>query len=87
MDNVLDSETLLKAINTSASIHQLLLASVEGMALGANFHLQFLFHRASFKRFTAHAANGGCPIFGMDFILHDFTSFAHALLGLFQAQK
>ena len=87
MDNVLDSETLFKAINTSASVHQLLLASVERMAFGADFHLQVLFYRTSCERLTTYAVNGGLPVLGMDFIFHDFTSFAHALLDLSRPQK
>ena len=63
-------ETLLEAVNASAGIDQLLLAGVEGMALGANFDLQFTLHGTSLKRLTAHATDDGLAIFGMDLFFH-----------------
>ena len=65
-----DIETLLEAIHASAAVHQLLLAGVEGVALGANFDLQFALHRTRLKRLTAHATDDGLAIFGMDLFFH-----------------
>ena len=75
-------ETLLEAINTSARINKLLFAGIEGMALGADIHFQFLLGRTGFKRLTAYAANDALAVLGMDLFLHcDFTSFAYAMIG------
>ena len=79
---LVETEALLETIDTSAGIHQLLLAGVEGMALGADIHSKFLLGRAGFKRLTAHAANDAFAVLGMNFFLHcDFTSFAYAMSG------
>ena len=79
---LLEAETLLETIDASAGINQLLLAGVEGMALGADIHLQFLLGRTGLKRLTAHAANDALAVVGMDLFLHcDFTSFAYAMIG------
>ena len=75
-------ETLLEAINTSASIYELLLTGVERMALGADINLHLFLRRTGFKCFTAYAANDAFAVLGMDFFLHcSFTSFAYAMNG------
>ena len=66
-------ETLLEAIHASAGVHQLLLARKEGVALGADFNLQFRLGRTGLKRLTAHATDDGLAIFGMDLIFHAFS--------------
>ena len=66
-------ETLLEAVNASAGIDQLLLAGVEGVALGANFDLQFTLHGTRLKRLTAYATDDGLAIFGMDLLFHAFS--------------
>ena len=68
-------ETLLEAIHTSAAVHQLLLAGKEGMALGANFNLQFRLGGTGFERLAAHATDDRLAILGMDLFLHDFHLF------------
>lgn len=73
MNGLFHVETLLKAVNAPASIHQLLLAGEEGMALGANFDLQFRLNRTGFECLTAHAMNGRLAIFGMDLFFHAFS--------------
>ena len=73
-------EALLEAINTSASINQLLLAGVERMALGADIHLHLFFGGAGLECFTAYAANDAFAVLWMDVFLHCcFTSFAYAM--------
>ena len=73
-------ETLLEAINTSASVNELLLAGVERMALGADINLHLFLRRTGFKCFTAYAANDAFAVLGMDVFLHCcFTSFAYAM--------
>ena len=75
-----DIETFLETINTTASIYQLLLAGIEGMALGADIHFHFFLSGTRLKSFTAHAANHTLAVLGMDVFLHCcFTSFAYAM--------
>ena len=71
--DLFDAETLLEAIDASAGIHQLLLAGEERMALGADINLQLLLRAAGFKRLTAHAANDGLAVLGMDSFFYDFS--------------
>ena len=71
--DLFDAETLLEAIDASAGIHQLLLAGEERMALGADINLQLLLRAAGFKRLTAHAANDGLAVLGMDSFFLDFS--------------
>ena len=72
-DLLLDVETLLETINTAAGIDQLLLAGVEGVALGANFNLQLALHGTRLKRLTAYATDDGLAIFRMDLFFHAFS--------------
>ena len=73
-------ETLLEAINTSASVNELLLPGVERMALGADINLHLFLGGAGLKCFTAYAANDAFAVLGMDVFLHCcFTSFAYAM--------
>ena len=75
-----DIETFLETINTTASIYQLLLAGIEGMALGADIHFHFFLSGTRLKSFTAYAANHTLAVLGMDVFLHCcFTSFAYAM--------
>ena len=73
-------EALLEAINTSASVNQLLLAGIERMALGADIHFHLFLSGTRLKSFTAYAANHTLAVLGMDVFLHCcFTSFAYAM--------
>ncbi len=63
-------ETLLKAINTSAGIYQLLLTGEERVTLRANVNYDILLGRASFDDIAASATNGRLLIVGMDSLLH-----------------
>ena len=73
-------EALLEAINTSASVYQLLLAGVERMAFGADINLHLFLCGTGLKSFTAYAANYAFAVLGMDVFLHCcFTSFAYAM--------
>ena len=63
-------ETLLEAINTSAGVYQLLLAREEGVALGANVNDDILLSGASLNDIAASATNGRLLIIGMDALLH-----------------
>ena len=73
-------EALLEAINTSASVNQLLLAGIERMALGADINLHLFLRGTGLECFTAYAANDAFAVLGMDVFLHCcFTSFAYAM--------
>ena len=75
-----EPETLFEAIHASTCINQLLLASIERMALGADIHFHFLLRGAGFEGLTAYAANDAFTVLGMDSFLHCcFTSFAYAM--------
>ena len=63
-------ETLLEAINTSAGVYQLLLAREEGVALGANVNDDVLLGGAGLNDIAASATNGRLLIIGMDALLH-----------------
>ncbi len=63
-------ETLLKAINTSAGIYQLLLTGEERVTLRANVNYDILLGRASLDDIAASATNGRLLIVGMDSLLH-----------------
>ena len=62
----------LKALNTSAGVNQLLLASVERMALGANFDVDLGLGGTSFDDITASAGNGAVNVVRMDTLFHSF---------------
>lgn len=63
-------ETLLKAINTSAGIYQLLLTGEERVTLRTNVNYDILLSRASLDDIAASATNGRLLIIGMDSLLH-----------------
>ena len=66
----LHAVALLEAIHASAGVNHLLLAGVEGMALGADINSKFLLGGAGLEGFTAHAATHGLAVIGMDVFLH-----------------
>jgi hypothetical protein len=71
------SKTLLELINASACINELLLAGIEGMALGADFNVDITNDGMSFHSSTACATNDSGLIFGMNSSFHFYTSFCH----------
>lgn len=69
----------VELINTAAGCCCLLLAGVEGMALGANLHVDLLFGRASHELIAA-VAGYFCLVVGwMDTLSHDSHLFAFQL--------
>ena len=68
--SLLQAELSVEAFNTSASVNQLLLTGIEGVALGADFNSDILFGRPGLKHGTTSAADCGLLIIGMDSILH-----------------
>ena len=67
---LIEIETLLEAVNTSAGINKLLLTGVERMALGANFHLDVLLGRLCLDHVAAVAGDGRLVQYGMDVLFH-----------------
>src|SRR5699024_3398768 len=67
---LLQTESLVETINTSTGVNQLLLAGIEGVALGANFHTDVLLSGAGGEDVAASAANGRLLVVGMDSFLH-----------------
>ena len=65
------SQSLLELVQTTARIDKLLLAGVEGVALGADFntHLATL-GRARNDSLTASALDNALNVLGMDSVLH-----------------
>lgn len=69
--------TLVKAVNASRRIDQLLLAGEERMARRANFYVQFLGHRRTrLKNAAAGTRNCKLGVIWMYFLFHNVTSFA-----------
>ena len=68
----LHAVALLEAIHTSAGVNQLLLASVERMALGADINAHFLLDGTGLESFAANATNDTLAVIGMDIFLHGF---------------
>ena len=73
MSGLLQAKLLVELGHASAGIDQLLLAGVEGVALGANFNLQLALHGTRLKRLTAYATDDGLAIFRMDLFFHAFS--------------
>ena len=63
-------ETLLEAINTSAGVYQLLLTREEGVALGANVNDDILLGGAGLNDIAAGTADRGLLVVGMDALFH-----------------
>ena len=66
----LHAVALLEAINASAGVYQLLLASKERMALGADIDAQFLLRRAGLKSLAAYATDDRLAVLRMYALFH-----------------
>lgn len=67
---VLNTETLLEAVNTSAGVNNLLLAGEKRMALGADFNADFLGGGTCFDHVAASTLNGSGLVLGMQIFSH-----------------
>src|SRR5207248_8894587 len=63
-------ESALEALDPSAGVHELLLARVEGVALGADLDVQLRLGRADLERVPAGARHRRQHVIGMDTGLH-----------------
>ena len=68
--SLLQVESLVETVNTSTGVNQLLLAGIERVALGANFHADVLLGRTGSKGITTGAADGGLLVVRMDAFSH-----------------
>ena len=66
----LQAVLLVELVHAAAGVHQLLLAGVEGMALGVNFHSDVLLGGTGLDDLAAGAADRGALIIGMDAFFH-----------------
>lgn len=71
----LDAVFLLELVYAAANVDKLLLASVERMAVGADFHTKVLLDRAGFECVSASAGNSGYVILRMNRFFHFFHLF------------
>lgn len=68
------AKTLLKLVDTAASVHNFLLTCIERMASGAYVQMQFAFHSgARFNHVATGASSLDCGVIGVD-------AFSHCLL-------
>ena len=67
---LLQTELLVEAADAATGVHHLLLTGVEGVTLGANFHLDILLGRTSLDHITTGAGDGSLLILGMQAFLH-----------------
>ena len=66
---------LIEFVHTTGAIHDLLFTSVERVALGANFNVEFGFAHCRFSGefVTARAGNIDFMVVGMNFRFHGFS--------------
>ena len=74
---MLSTPYFLLNLSIRPSVNQLLLASVERMALGANFYVDFRFGGTGYKSVATVAGNGCLIILGMDSFFHFFHLLNH----------
>ena len=70
LSKLLEAVLLVELINTAAGVDQLLLAGVEGVALGADFNSDVGLGGAGLDDGAASAADGGGLVIRMDSCLH-----------------
>src|SRR6478736_2660167 len=74
-------EPALEAFHTAAGVEQLLLPGVEGMAVGADLHVELRLGGAHLELVAAGAANGRQDVLGMNVGLHSSARIATAVWG------
>ena len=70
MTLLVHTETLLETVNTSACINELLLAGVEGVALGADFNSDVLLGGTGLDHVAASTGDGCFNVIGVDSLSH-----------------
>ena len=67
---LIEIETSLESVNTSAGVYKLLLTGIERMASGADFHLNVLLGRLCFNDIATVAGDRRLIQYGMDILFH-----------------
>jgi len=67
---LIKAKLLVEAADTATGVHHLLLASVEGVTLGAHFDTDVLLGGAGLDHIAAGAPDGGLLIVGVEAFLH-----------------
>jgi hypothetical protein len=80
---LVQAEALVELGDTTAGIHQLLLAGEEGVTLRADFYANIILRRTCLNYITAGAFNSSLLIIGMDSFLHCSCSPLSGTLVLF----
>ena len=70
---LLTAEALVEALNTSAGVDQLLLTSVERMALGANFDVDLRLGGTGLDDVAACAGDGAVNVIRIDTLRQSFS--------------
>ena len=70
LEKSVQTKLLVELLHAAAGVDQLLLAGVEGVALGADFHGDVLTGGAGLDDVAAGAADGGLVVLGMDAFFH-----------------
>ena len=73
---LLQAKALVEPVNPSTSVNQLLLAGIEGVALGADFNTNVLLGGTGRKDVATGTTDRGLFVLGMDTFLH----FVHLFL-------
>ena len=71
--NLFHAKPLLELVDTSAGVNQLLLAGIEGVALGANFDVDIFYGRTGLDDFATSTVDLGLLIVGMNSVFHFST--------------
>ena len=66
-------ETLVKSVNTTTGVNQLLLAGKERMAFGTNFHADLGLSGTGLDNLAAGAADYAGTVLRMDSVFHYFS--------------
>ncbi len=77
-------ETLFEAVDTSASVYELLLTREEWVAFRANINNDILLRGASLDYVTARTTDGGLLILGMDSLFQWFHLFPREITDINQ---
>ena len=76
------AKTLLELVNASAGINELLLAGIEGVALGADFYVDITDYGVGFHSSTASATDDCALAFGMNSSFHFLHLFSLVFFNL-----
>lgn len=80
---IVAAKLFLELFHSARSVHELLLAGIERMAVRANLDLDFRLGRSRLKRVPATAGHFCVHVFGVDVFFHAFTGpKGHSIISL-----